>query len=258
MRSIVPSMCSYLIVFLVASGSWATTMVRMTDEELIERSSLIVIGQCTAASSAWMGRRLVTLATIAVYEVLKGEPHTEVTVVLPGGMDAQRKVPVAAVVAGGPQLSPAEEVVLFLSSRKDEHNRYTITGWAQGKLAIMEDATGRQIVSPDRVLLPPHDAWRTAPPLNSAGGIPLAQFRDKILHRVGSSSHSSRPGQRPDPLHTTLLRSNIMNTGIGSLWLYVLLTLFSGAISAWAGGFLETANITGNPPLRCPATLPHW
>jgi hypothetical protein len=84
MRSIVPSMCSYLIVLLVASGSWATTMVRMTDEELIERSSLIVIGQCTAASSAWMGRRLVTLATIAVYEVLKGEPHTEVTVVLLG------------------------------------------------------------------------------------------------------------------------------------------------------------------------------
>jgi hypothetical protein len=129
-------------------------MVRMSDEELIERSSFIVMGQCTEARSAWVGRRLVTLATIAVHEVLKGEPHTEVTVVLPGGMDAQRPVPVAAVVAGAPQLAAAEEVVLFLSSRQDEPDRYTITGWAQGKFTIMTDATGRQIVAPDRVLLP--------------------------------------------------------------------------------------------------------
>jgi hypothetical protein len=161
-------------------------MVRVSDAELIERSSLIVIGQCTATSSAWIGRRLMTLATIAVYEVLKGEPLTEVTVVLPGGMDAQRKTPVATIVPGAPQLAPTEEVVLFLSSRQDEPNSYTVVSWARGKFTIMTDATGRQIVASDRVMLPPTGALRTAPPSPPPGGISLAYFRDRILHPVGS------------------------------------------------------------------------
>lgn len=188
MRYIVPGMCWCLMMFLVASEGWATTMVRLTDEELIERSSLIIIGQCTAARSAWKGRRLVTMATVAVHEVLKGESHPEITVVLPGGMDAQRKFPIAAVAPGAPQISPDEEVVLFLSSRADEPDSYAVTGLAQGKFSVLQDATGQQLVAPDRVVSSQVDALSTAPPWTPPEAVPLAQFRAKIMRRVESSS----------------------------------------------------------------------
>src|SRR5262245_64910197 len=105
------------LTVLLGGASRATQLVPLSDVELIERSSLIVVGQCTEVRSAWVGRRLMTLATVAVHEVLKGDPQRQLTVVVPGGMDAQRPIPVAAVVAGTPQFAPAEEVLLFLSAR---------------------------------------------------------------------------------------------------------------------------------------------
>ena len=182
------AICWSFVVLLVASASWATTLARLTDDELIERSSLIVIGQCTEARSAWVGRRLVTLATIAVHEVLKGEPHTQITVVIPGGIDTQREFPVAAVVAGAPQISPTEEVVLFLTRTQGEPDSYAITGLAQGKFSVVQDATGQQMVAQDRVVSPQVDALSTAPSSNPPEAVLLAQFRAKIMRRVGSSS----------------------------------------------------------------------
>ena len=46
-----------------------------------------------------------------------------------------------------------------------------------------------------------------------------------------------------------------MNTGIRSLWLCVLLTLFSGIMLAFAGAFLETFDITGNRPAPVPGHI---
>src|SRR5262245_31128580 len=176
------------VILLLGGATWATQLVPLSEAELAERSSLIVIGQCTEVRSAWMGRRLMTLATIAVREVLKGEPHTQITVEIPGGIDAQRPIPIAAVVAGTPQLAPAEEAVLFLSARPDEPDRYTVTGWEQGKVLILKDAKGGQLVALAR--RPPTPATNSGPsaPWNPRGPLPLAQFRAQILHHVGSRS----------------------------------------------------------------------
>jgi hypothetical protein len=149
-----------ILTLLLAGTSRATQLVPLTEADLVAQSSLIVIGRCTEVRSAWEGRRLMTLATVAVREVLKGERHPQVTVVIPGGVDAERSV--AAVVAGTPQLAPAEEVVLFLTARPGERDRYTVTGWAQGKLAIAKDAAGHEVV----------------------GAAPLAEYRARILRRV--------------------------------------------------------------------------
>jgi hypothetical protein len=176
------------LTLLLGGASRATQLLPLDEAQLIERSSLIVIGQCTEVRSTWMGRRLMTLATIAVRETLKGEPHAQVTVVIPGGMDAQRPIPVAAVVAGTPQLAPAEEVVLFLSARPDEPDRYTVTGWEQGKFSVLKDAKGGQVVALGRRRPPPSGTSEQMPSWNTAGTLPLAQFRASILRRVESRS----------------------------------------------------------------------
>src|SRR5262245_33174141 len=162
------------LTVLLAGGSPASQLVPLSDDRLVEQSSLVVIGRCTGVRSAWMGRRLMTLATVAVREVLKGEPRAEVTVVIPGGMDAQRAVPVAAVVEGAPQLATGEEALLFLSARPDEPDTYAIVGWGQGKRSILTDATGAELVA----------AGSGRPPAT----VPLARFRAQILQRVESGA----------------------------------------------------------------------
>ena len=176
------------LTLLLGGTTWATQLVPLSEAELAQRSSLIVIGQCTEVRSAWMGRRLMTLATVAVRETLKGEPHAQVTVVIPGGIDAQRPVPVAAVVAGAPQLSPAEEVVLFLSARPDEPDRYTVTGWEQGKFSILKDEQGTQVIALGRRRPPAPGTSEPTVSRNPAGTLTLPKFRASILRWVEGRS----------------------------------------------------------------------
>jgi hypothetical protein len=176
------------LTLLLSRAAWATQLVPLSEAQLIEQSSLIVVGQCTEAKGTWMGRRLMTVATIAVDEVLKGEPHSQVTVVIPGGIDAQRPIPVAAVTAGTPQLAPSEEVVLFLSASRDLPDTYTVTGFAQGKVSVLKDAAGGEMVAVDAARPPSPDTLRPMPPRNARGALPLAQFRAMIRQHVLSRS----------------------------------------------------------------------
>jgi hypothetical protein len=88
------------------------------------------------------------LATVAVSESLKGTPGETLTVVLPGGVDANRKIPVAMTYPGAPRLTPGENAFLFLSS-DSEVGGYNVTGFAQGKFSIVNDEDGEPMVSRD-------------------------------------------------------------------------------------------------------------
>src|SRR4030095_13836968 len=91
----------------------------------------------------------VTLATISVGEVIKGQPEETVTVALPGGTDASRKVPVSMHYEGAPHILPQEEVFLFLNHEPQVPLGYIVAGYAQGKFSIVEDEQGQKHVSRD-------------------------------------------------------------------------------------------------------------
>jgi hypothetical protein len=73
------------------------TPIALTDEvsekQMSLQSELILTGKCDGTRTVWMGRTLVTLATISVGEVIKGHPTETVTVAVPGGIDASRRFP---------------------------------------------------------------------------------------------------------------------------------------------------------------------
>ena len=117
-----------LVACLVVPGAQATTAVERTEDNLIQDSTLIVAGHCTHLQSQWAGRTLVTLATIQVSEVLKGGAATTVTVTLPGGVDANRRIPVAMGYAGAPEILQQENVVLF--SRRRTWSPAAMASWA--------------------------------------------------------------------------------------------------------------------------------
>ena len=56
----------------LAPAAQATTLVKMSTAQMTASATDIVVGVCTDARSVWVGRTLVTLATISVSESLKG------------------------------------------------------------------------------------------------------------------------------------------------------------------------------------------
>jgi len=158
---------SIIVLALLFSARWATMAVNgrpqssmrtgpntslvndLSVEDMVHESDLIAIGSCVGTKSVWVGRSLMTLATVSVGETLKGPEQNEIAVAMPGGIDANRDVPIAMTYAGAPRMTPGEDVLLFLKAGGSVAGSYTIAGLSQGKFSIVKDEDGREIVTRD-------------------------------------------------------------------------------------------------------------
>lgn len=142
-------LATLLLVCVLGVVGEATTVRTLSNEALADGADVILIGKCVSVRSAWEGRVLVTLATITVGETIKGEASSTITVALPGGIDANRKFPIAMTYAGAPQIRVAEDVFLFLVRDPQIASGLTVSGFSQGKFSIIQDETGAPAVSRD-------------------------------------------------------------------------------------------------------------
>lgn len=165
----------------LATATQATTLVKMSTEQLTATATDIVIGTCKETRSVWVNRTLVTLATVAVDESLKGGPRSELTVVLPGGVDASRPVPVAVTLPGAPQIAPRDNVILFLEADAPLKDGFQVVGFSQGKLSIVRDAFGRSFASPTRGVSPE--------------AVDLAAFKSRVKELVRTGAEAGRNEQ---------------------------------------------------------------
>ena len=148
MRQAARAALCLLVCTLAASGLWATTAIERTTEDMAQEASVIVTGRVVNLQSTWIDDRdLVTLATIQVSEVLKGEAGAQVTVVLPGGIDSNRPVPIAMTFPAAPELQLKENAVLFLVPEGQVEQGYAIVGWSQGKYSLVETPEGKRMAS---------------------------------------------------------------------------------------------------------------
>jgi hypothetical protein len=196
MRRFPLAVCSLFLFGLIASGFWATRATKPQEPEQVREisppgmvpdltmrdmaieSTMIVTGQCIGTRSTWVERTLYTLATVSVSDTIKGEPSSTVTVALPGGIDPNRKIAVAMTFPGAPIIRPQEKVFLFLRPAVSMAGSYSVMGYSQGKLSIVENEQGVEMVSRSQ----------TMPQINSAAGIVrgniqmtnLAEFKKKV------------------------------------------------------------------------------
>lgn len=126
-----------------------TLALALSLEDMVHQSDVIAIGSVVDTRSLWVDRSLVTLATVSVGEALKGSETGNLTVVLPGGVDANRKFPVAVSYPGAPRLTPGEDVFLFLTADTEFGSAYNVAGFSQGKFSIVTDEDGEPAVSRD-------------------------------------------------------------------------------------------------------------
>jgi hypothetical protein len=115
---------------------------QLSNQDLAQQSDTIVVARAVQTGIFWTadGRNLYTLVTVDVLETLKGDPVTTLVVAIPGGMDANRAVPIAVTYPAGPQLGVGEEAVLFLTDGSDAvAGSHAIAGFARGKFSIGAD-----------------------------------------------------------------------------------------------------------------------
>jgi len=96
----------------------AGIVVRLTNQELVSRSSLVVYGRVTAVRAD--GR--ISEAVVAVERALKGAPGKEVRVTFSPGL------------AESPTFEPGETVLVFLTEAGQ--GRFQTTGGEQGKFSL--------------------------------------------------------------------------------------------------------------------------
>ncbi len=147
MRRVARAVLGLVMAAAALMPAWATTAVERTDTDLIQEATIIVTGRCTHLQSQWLDRTLVTIATISVTEVLKGQAGSVVTVVLPGGIDIHRRFPIAMSYPAAPQISQQESVLLFLTPEDRVPQSYAIVGFSQGKLTVATNAQGQPVAS---------------------------------------------------------------------------------------------------------------
>lgn len=132
-----------LALLLSLSPLSGTTLVRLSDADLVRAADLVVTGECLDAASRWIGGELYTVATVRIDQALQGTPAATVEVVVPGGADPHAPVPIAVTVPGAPRLAPGERAVLFLTAIDSEgfgSEAFSVVGLSQGKLSIVERA----------------------------------------------------------------------------------------------------------------------
>jgi hypothetical protein len=149
LRGTVRAFIGFLVAVLAVSTAWATTAVERTEGDMIQESAVIVAGRCTHLQSQWVGKTLVTLATIQVSEALKGSAGRQVTVVLPGGVDSNRRIPVAMSYPAAPAIFQQEDVLLFLTPQDLVAGGYSVVGFSQGKFTLAENAQGKRVATQD-------------------------------------------------------------------------------------------------------------
>ena len=127
-----------LPLFLLAGSVSAVTLEKLSLEEMIDPSTLIVRGTIGGSAPSHDGQLIETVYRVKVSEFLKGSPAPsrnstdsgEILVSLPGGVADG----VQQTIAGVPKLETDREYVLFLW--RSGSGRLLLVGMSQGLLRI--------------------------------------------------------------------------------------------------------------------------
>lgn len=127
-----------LVTALLASVPLrATTLQRLSLEEMTQQSTAIVRAKVTGSSPALRGNEVWTFYQLQILETLKGRETNQIQVAVPGGAAAGLR----QIVAGAPALRSGAEYVLFLWTGRSGLTQ--VIGLSQGLLSVSRDQQGR-------------------------------------------------------------------------------------------------------------------
>ena len=165
--------------FAVLSTARATSVARLSFEELTDQSELVVSGQINRSWAEWDAEHkyIWTRYELSVSGTLKGSAASSVVFSEPGGIVGDKGMNIVGAVS----YQQGEKVVVFLQRMPNGYLR--TAGWSQGKFRVDQDgklhgdssAVGLEVVGANA---------RAATPLRSLEGLSVAQLRGLVSARA--------------------------------------------------------------------------
>jgi hypothetical protein len=164
---------------LMAAAAPATTLVRMSLDQLAEASTEIIRGHVVSQQTLWNPdhTRIYTYTTLALEQTYKGNPPSAVVVQQPGGTIGKVRV----FVAGTIQFHLQAGYVLFLERSPADPSKFLPVGMVQGAYRIYRDAKTQE----EKLILPLGSLTHGAP-ASGAGSViagpalPARQFQSDV------------------------------------------------------------------------------
>jgi hypothetical protein len=168
-----------LVAILFAASASATTLVRMSLDQLAEASTEIIRGHVVSQQTLWNPQhtRIYTYTTLALDQTYKGNPPSFPVVQQPGGTIGKVRV----FVAGTVQFHAQASYMLFLERSGADSSKFLLVGMMQGAYRIYQDAKTQE----ERLILPLGSLPRGTP-ASGAGSIitgqavPVRQFQRDV------------------------------------------------------------------------------
>ena len=180
-----------LIALFACAGACATTLVRLSLDQLAAGADAVARVRCLSVESRWDGGSIWTITTAEVVEVMKGSPPRQILIRLPGG----RAGHFTASVDGTPKFHPGDDAVLFLSESRG--GGYTVAGWVEGAFRISRDArSSAESVTQDSSAFAVFDPASQAFRSEGIRRMPLSEFRGRVAAALARGEAVSPAGKR--------------------------------------------------------------
>ncbi|MGD1068524.1 MAG: hypothetical protein ABSB15_00135 [Bryobacteraceae bacterium] len=183
---------------LLLQAARATVIARLSFEDLIDTSDLIISGKVTRSWAAWDAHHkyVWTHYEVAVKWAQKGAPGATVEMAEPGGaLDG-----IVTAIAGTVVYTPGENVLVFLQRMPNGYLR--TTGWGQGRYLV--DSNGRihaDSILADSILrgldivdvrTPATASTPLRTPLATLEGMSLNELALRIVARIRATAGAAR------------------------------------------------------------------
>jgi hypothetical protein len=178
--------------FFFLSAIQATTLARLSLDQLAAGADAVARVRCTSAESRWENGSIWTVTTAEVVETMKGALPLGISIRLPGG----RVGHFTASVDGTPKFRAGDEAVLFLSESRG--GGYTVAGWVEGTFRIARDVrTGAETVTQDSGAYAVFDPAARTFRSDGIRRMPLEEFRARVAAAVARSKGTALGKERP-------------------------------------------------------------
>jgi len=165
----------------------ATTLARLSLDQLAAGSDAVAHVRFARAESRWENGSIWTVTTFDVVETMKGQLPPEIEVRLPGG----RVGHLTATVEGTPKFAPGSEAVVFL--QRSRAGGFTVAGWVEGSFRISRDPrTGGETVTQDSSAFAVFDTATRTFHTEGIRRMPIGEFRARIAAAIAHNEEKMR------------------------------------------------------------------
>lgn len=176
-----------LLLVLLCPSLQATTLARLSLDELAAVSDAVARVRCTTTESRWENGSIWTMTAFDVVETLKGNLPTKIEVRLPGG----RVGHLTATVDGTPRFAPGAEAIVFLE--RPPAGGFTVAGWVEGTFRILRDPrTHAEIVTQDSSAFAVFETTTRAFRAEGVRGMPLEEFRSRVVAAIARTEEKAK------------------------------------------------------------------